>query len=133
MVDLALLQFEMKPAALVMLVLFAAACAIFLPREFSFIRGAGRAWQGLFYAQDALIIVSVLAVLLPCVIARQLTAPLLVTVLSGFTLLWVSAIWAATSRYSYVRQLLQSAREEEEAKLRALLQAPPVQEAPDEQ
>ena len=127
--SLAAQQHDMRLAALVLLAVFAMACLVFLPRELAFIRGAGKRWLAHFIVQDALVLASILAVLVPCSIAPKLTLPLLYTVLSGFTALWASVIWAALARYSYVRQLLNAAREEAVAKLRQ--QAGPPEEGAD--
>ena len=112
----------MRPAALVLLAVFASACLALLPRELAFIRGAGRPWQARFILQDALIIFSILAVLLPSSLAEQLSQAALLFVLAGFTVLWIAVIWAAASRYGYVRQLLKAARDEGEARLLKAMQ-----------
>jgi hypothetical protein len=127
--SLAAQQHDMRLAALVLLAVFAMACLVFLPRELAFIRGAGKRWLARFVVQDALVLLAVLAVLVPCGLAAKLTLPLLLTVVGGFTLLWVSVVWAALARYSYVRQLLTAAREEAVAKLRQ--QAGPPEEGAD--
>lgn len=113
---------EVRLAALLLLVLYAAVAVVLLFREITFLRKVDPPTRRLFVAQDILIQVCVLLVLLPCAVMPQLPLTGLFIVTAGFALLWLVVIWTAFARYAYVARLLKHARKESEQKLKELVE-----------
>jgi len=114
---------EVRLAALIMLALYAAVALMLVPRELTFLRGVEQpAYRRRFIWQDILIQVGILAVLLPSAILPTATIGGLVIIVAGFTLLWIAAIWAAFSRYSYTYRILLKLRDEDRHRLQEFVE-----------
>ena len=115
-------QLGMQQVALVLLVLYLAAAVVLLPRELVFLREVAQPRRSWFIVQDALLQLSILAVLVPSASAPRLDLTRMVIVLAGFTLLWIVAIWMSLARQTYVHHLLREARRESEQQLQRVKQ-----------
>ncbi|MDQ3023097.1 MAG: hypothetical protein M3R04_01735 [bacterium] len=103
---------QVRIAAGVMLALYAGIAAVLSARELRFLAGVEPRQRRVFALLDVLVQFSILAVLLPCVLAPVRTLQLFYTVMAGFALLWVSALWAVISRSMYTYRLMLGARNE---------------------
>jgi hypothetical protein len=98
---------EMRLAALVLLAAYLVFALALFPREAQFLRGLETARQrGHFIAQDLLLQLSVLALLLPLGLSRYPSRMLFATAFSAFGALWVVVLWVGASRYAYTWRLL---------------------------
>ena len=102
----------MQPVALVLLVVYAGAALIMLPREIQFLAGVPSPAKGQFITQDILLQASILLVLLPSALSPKLTVTGITLVLAGFSVLWVVVIWMVAARRIYVNRLLEESRRE---------------------
>jgi hypothetical protein len=112
---------RMQLAALLILVLFATASGVLLPRELNFLRGVTQPHRRLFIAQDILLHFSIVLTLVPCAATSQLRAVSFTLVLAGFLLMWGTAIWAAAARYSYTYKVLLSQKTDLANRLKDIL------------
>jgi len=104
-------------AASLLLLIYLAALAILAPRELSFLSSVPRAQRAAFIAQDIILQLCILMVLVPSLLLAGLdslasTRLALIVVVSGFALLWLTVIWMAYARQRYVHQLLRDATQE---------------------
>lgn len=113
---------RMQLAALLIIVLFAAASAVLMPRELVFLRGVDQPYRRLFIMQDVLLHFSILLTMLPCVVSSKLGAASFTLVLVGFLLMWATAIWAAASRYGYTYHVLLGKKSNLAQRLKDILQ-----------
>lgn len=120
MLPLAVETMGMQPAAMLLLVLYLAAVLILLPRELAFLRDVKSIQRLWFIVQDVLLQVSILLVLVPCAISKQLDIGKITVVATGFVVLWVVAIWMITARQRYVHQMLKAMRDESERQIKEL-------------
>jgi len=102
----------MQPAAWVLLAVYGAVALVLLPRELQFLASVKGPQKASFIAQDILLQVCVLLVLVPSALSKSWSLVSVTLVMIGFTLLWIVAAWMAFSRRRYVNQLLEESRRE---------------------
>jgi len=97
---------DVRLAAALLLVFFAAALAVLMPRELRFLASVEPDWKRLFIIHDLAITGGVLLVLVPPMLMTkpQLTGFVIIAI--GFTVMWGAAIWAGIARYLYVYRIL---------------------------
>jgi hypothetical protein len=115
----------MSIAALLLLLVYLALVAILTPREINFLRGVPQPQRGVFIAQDVLLQVCILLVLVPAIMFPRFTTQqgaylALVLIIAGFTLLWITLVWMLVARQRYVHQLLRDATRESREQLARL-------------
>lgn len=103
---------DVRLAAGVLLVLYAATLAVLTPRELRFLSGVEPAWRWRFLLQDLLIQAGVLLVLLPAALLAELSLAGFILLGVGFMLMWGAALWAAVARYVYIYRILLNAHRE---------------------
>lgn len=111
---IAAVQSPLPIAASLLLLIYLAALAVLAPREINFISGVPRPQRTTFIAQDVLLQLCILMVLVPALLLPSLnslsTARLaLIVVITGFGLLWLTVIWMVFARQRYIHQLLRDA------------------------
>jgi hypothetical protein len=112
-------------ASSLLLLIYLAALAILAPRELSFISSIPRGQRAAFIAQDVILQLCILMVLVPSLLLTRLdslssTRLALITVVTGFALLWLTVIWMVYARQRYVHQLLRDATRESREHLEQL-------------
>jgi hypothetical protein len=112
-------------ASSLLLLIYLAALAILAPRELSFISSISRGQRAAFIAQDVILQLCILMVLVPSLLLTRLdslssTRLALITVVTGFALLWLTVIWMVYARQRYVHQLLRDATRESREHLEQL-------------
>jgi hypothetical protein len=112
-------------ASSLLLLIYLAALAILAPRELSFINSIPRGRRAAFIAQDVILQLCILMVLVPSLLLTRLdslssTRLALITVVTGFALLWLTVIWMVYARQRYVHQLLRDATRESREHLEQL-------------
>jgi hypothetical protein len=120
MMPLAIEAMGMQPAAMLLLVLYLAAVLILLPRELAFLRDVKSIRRWWFIVQDVLLQASILLVLVPCAISKQLDIGRITVVATGFLMLWVVAVWMIVARQRYVHQMLRAVRDESDRQIKEL-------------
>lgn len=115
----------MSIAALLLLLVYVALVAILTPRELSFLSGVPQPPRGTFIAQDVLLQVCILLVLVPAVLfprfaSQQAAYIALIVIIVGFTLLWITVIWMVVARQRYIHQILRDATQESREQLAKL-------------
>jgi hypothetical protein len=103
---------QLRLAASVLLMVYLGTMVAFLPRELRFLKLVEPPTRRLFLFQDILLQASILAVLLPCVVASGPSAPFFMTVAVAFTTLWIAAVWTGIVRSMYTYRLMLGTREQ---------------------
>jgi hypothetical protein len=115
----------MSIAALLMLLVYVAVAAILTPRELTFLSSVAQPQRGFFIAQDVILQVCILLVLVPAVLyPRFVSQPAayiaLIVIIVGFTLLWITIVWMVVGRQRYIHQILREATRESREQLARL-------------
>jgi hypothetical protein len=112
-------------ASSLLLLIYLGALAILAPRELNFLSGVPREQRAAFIAQDLILQLCILMVLVPSLMLTGLdsmesTRLALIVVVTGFGLLWLTIIWMVYARQRYVHQLLRDATRESREQLERL-------------
>lgn len=97
---------QVRLGATMLLAMYIVLAVIFSQRELGFLAQLKPGEKRLFVTLDLLIQLSVLAILLPCILAPGASLPTLVTVMVGFGLLWIVVIWNGMARSMYTYRLM---------------------------
>ena len=103
---------QMRVAAGILLAFYVGVAAAISFRELRFLGSVEPGQRRIFAAQDILLQLAILGVLLPCAIAPGPSKPLFVLIMSAFTLLWIAALWAGAARSLYTYRLMLGVRAE---------------------
>lgn len=103
---------QMRVAAGIMLAFYIGVAAVISFRELRFLASVEPKQRRLFALQDVLVQLAILGVLLTCTLAPGPSKTIFVLIMSAFTLLWASALWAVIARSMYTYRLMLGARAE---------------------
>jgi hypothetical protein len=103
---------QMRLAAAGLLVVYLGTAAIFTPRELRFLAIVEPKQRRIFTLQDILLQVGILMVLVPSMVARGPSALYFTLVATGFTVLWITAVWTGIVRSMYTYRLMLGSREQ---------------------